>query len=70
MGYVLEFKDERHLDDVMEKMAKAKKSVMEACEALEAADNGMMSERNRYRNMRGHYRDDWEDMNYRGGRYY
>lgn len=69
MGYVLEFKDERHLDDVMEKMAKAKRAVMEACEALEAADNGM-SERNRYRNMRGHYRDDWEDMNHRGGRYY
>ena len=64
MGYVLEFKDERHLDDVMEKMHKAKKSLMEACDALEEADN--MKERNRY--MRRRYRDDWEDM--RGGRYY
>lgn len=68
MGYVLEFRDEHELDNVMEKMAKAKKSLMEACEALEEADG--MKERNRYRNgmYRNHYRDDW-DMDYRGGRY-
>lgn len=45
----------------MEKMAKAKKAVCEALEAMEEADNGSMSERGRYR----------DGMSYRrgGGRY-
>jgi len=63
MAYVLEFRDERHLEDVMEKLAKAKKAVMEACEAIEEADgnSGQMNERG------GMYRD---EMHYRrGGRY-
>lgn len=67
MAYILEFRDERHLEDVMEKLAKAKKAVMEACEAIEEADgnSGQMNERG------GMYRDLYPDeMHYRrGGRY-
>lgn len=78
MAYVLEFRDEQELDNVMEKMHKAKKAVCEAMEAMEQADGGnTMSERGMYRNgmsyRRGRYREafrDGNDMEGRGeGRY-
>ncbi len=49
MDYILEFKDEAQLDRIMEKAYKAKKAMIELCEALEEADSNSMSERGRYR---------------------
>lgn len=49
MDYILEFRDGAQLDDVIEKMRKAKKAIIEACEALEEADSNTMNERGRYR---------------------
>lgn len=75
MAYVLEFRDEQELDDVMEKMHKAKKAVCEAMEAMEEADGAnTMSERGRYRNGMsyrrggGRYRESFRDGNDLEGR--
>ena len=75
MAYVLEFRDEHELDDVMEKMHKAKKAVCEAMEAMEQADGGnTMSERSMYRNGMsyrrggGRYREAYRDGNDMEGR--
>ena len=74
MEYILEFRDESQLENVLEKMKKAKKAIMEACQALEEADSNTMNERGRYRDgmtrgnrgtssyRRGRYRDEMDDM--------
>ena len=69
--YVLEFRDEHELDTVMEKMAKAKKALMEACEALEEADNkpGEMNERGNYRDGMSYRRGRYRNGEYRDSRY-
>ncbi len=76
-GFIIEFRDEDHYEDVVGKMHKAKKAVCEAFDALEAADSGL-GERGSYRSgmYRGgsyrderSYRDDYDYDMRRGGRY-
>jgi len=70
MGLIMEFKDEEHYSELVSKMHKAKKAVCEAFEALEAADETSMSERDgNYRDYyRGaSYRDDYRRGSYRNG---
>lgn len=62
MGYIVEYRDESHYEDVMEKMRKAKKAVCDAWEALSDMDGESMQERSY-----GSYRGGGRAM-YRGGR--
>lgn len=59
MGYVIEFRDESGYDEVMDKLYKAKKALMEVCEEMES--NSEMGER---RGGSSGYR---RGMSYRGG---
>lgn len=64
-GFIIEFRDEEQYGDVMSKLHKAKKAICEAYDAMHEADESSeMSER---RGMRGGYRGDWHDRDYRGG---
>ena len=75
-GYVLEFRED-DLEEVVEKMHKAKKAVCEAFEALDSMESGSgLSERGNMHYRRGmSRREDWEDgrmeeRRNRMGRYY
>lgn len=66
MGYILEFRDESHHEEMMEKLHKAKKAV---CEAMEMLEEAGYNERRGRRGMS--YKDDYDDerMMSRHGRY-
>lgn len=57
MGYIVEYRDESHFEEVLEKVHKAKKAICEALKALE--ENEGYSERDA-----AYYRDG--SMGYRG----
>lgn len=74
MGYIVEYRDENHYEEVMDKMRKAKKAVCDAWESLSEMDGEVQERsyggyrgggRTMYRGGRDEYDD---DMNMRRGR--
>lgn len=64
MGFIIEFRDEEHFSNLMDKMHKAKKAVCDAFDELKRADETRMNERDgRY------YRDGYRNNSYRDGSY-